>query len=242
MVERLRRLPRRPAATVGPAQLRAVEGVQRLAGLEHHVVGDVDGERHRAHADIETGASSSTATAPSGRSRRSASVNRSQPSRSSTRTRAACPPLGPAAHELGPGPSAVRRTGERQLARDAAHRQVEAHVGRDRELEDGVAGPSTGPASSPTRRCPGGSTMMPSWSSPRPSSRSEQIMPSEMWPVGLARGDRETAGSTLPAGATTTSRPRRRVARAADDPAHAGGVGSGRGPRRPRPAPADRLR
>ena len=51
VVERLERLAgRRGTRSHGPAQLGEVEGVQRLAGLEHHVVGDVDCQRHRAHA------------------------------------------------------------------------------------------------------------------------------------------------------------------------------------------------
>ena len=39
----------RPSCAHGAAQLGAVEGMQRLAELEHDVVGDIDREGHRSH-------------------------------------------------------------------------------------------------------------------------------------------------------------------------------------------------
>ncbi len=51
VVQRLEHLARLgPAYGHGALQAGAVEGVQRLTQLEHHVVGDVDGQRHRPHA------------------------------------------------------------------------------------------------------------------------------------------------------------------------------------------------
>ena len=49
VVEGLERLPAAgPAYDQRPGQLAEVERVQRLADLDHDVVGDVDGERDRA--------------------------------------------------------------------------------------------------------------------------------------------------------------------------------------------------
>ena len=51
MVQGLQRRCRlsRPSGAHGAAQLGAVEGMQRLAELEHDVVGDIDREGHRPH-------------------------------------------------------------------------------------------------------------------------------------------------------------------------------------------------
>src|SRR5664279_5524478 len=53
--------------------------------------------------------------------------------------------------------------------------------------------PSSSTTSAPSGGA-SGSTRMPVWSSPTPSSRAEQIMPSLTCPIGLARGDGEAAG------------------------------------------------
>jgi hypothetical protein len=49
--------------------------------------------------------------------------------------------------------------------------------------------------------------MIPEWSSPRPSSRAEQIMPSETCPYVVRAAIAKSPGSTAPGRATTTSWP-----------------------------------
>ncbi len=67
--------------------------------------------------------------------------------------------------------------------------------------------PTTGPASAPTSAVPAGSTMMPSWSSPRPSSRSEAIIPSDTWPYVSRLAMAKPPARTAPGRATTTRSP-----------------------------------
>ncbi len=54
---------------------------------------------------------------------------------------------------------------------------------------------------------PAASTMMPLWSSPSPSSRSEQIMPSDMRPYVLRAPTSNPPGSTPPGSTTGTRSP-----------------------------------
>ncbi len=82
----------------------------------------------------------------------------------------------------------------RQLPGQPAHRVAVPPVGGDLQLDHDVVQADQRPGL--VTRLPaalGGSTMMPAWSSQMPSSRPEQIMPSERWPVGLAGGDGEAA-------------------------------------------------
>src|SRR4051794_32290578 len=65
--------------------------------------------------------------------------------------------------------------------------------------------PSTARASSPGSPDPAGSTMIPSWSSPMPSSRDEQIIPADTWPYVL-RAEISTFPGSTPPGRTTTTR------------------------------------
>ena len=76
----------------------------------------------------------------------------------------------------------AQRRGDRGLAGDPAHRQAVAAVGGDGDVEHLVAEPEQLERVRAERSQSGGSTRMPSWSSPSPSSRAEQIMPSETWP------------------------------------------------------------
>ena len=86
-------------------------------------------------------------------------------------------------------------------------RQGIAAVGGDLDVEHRV-----GPADERlhvARRagCPAGSTMIPRWSSPRPSSRAEQIIPSEMRPYVSRAPIAKPPGSTAPGNATGTRSP-----------------------------------
>ncbi|PSK64691.1 hypothetical protein B0E53_03341 [Micromonospora sp. MH33] len=68
--------------------------------------------------------------------------------------------------------------------------------------------PTTGRASSPGKAfVSSGSTMMPEWSSPRPSSLAEQIMPWELRPYVLRAPMWKSPGSTPPGRITTTRSP-----------------------------------
>ena len=56
--------------TIGAGKLVAVVAVDRLAELEHHVVGDVDGQRDRPHAgQLQPRGHPRAASAPPGRGR-----------------------------------------------------------------------------------------------------------------------------------------------------------------------------
>jgi hypothetical protein len=63
--------------------------------------------------------------------------------------------------------------------------------------------PSSSTAGAPTSGCPS-STRMPVWSSPTPSSRDEQIIPSLTWPYVRRAVMAKPPGSVLPGRATTT--------------------------------------
>src|SRR6266704_6200738 len=67
--------------------------------------------------------------------------------------------------------------------------------------------PTSGRAGSPGAAESGGSTMIPVWSSPIPSSRAEQIMPSEIRSYVLRAAIANPPGRTVPGGATTTRSP-----------------------------------
>ena len=68
------------------------------------------------------------------------------------------------------------------------------------------AASSPGTGSAPPRR-PESSTMIPSCSSPRPSSRAEQIIPSETCPYVFRAAMANPPGSTAPGSETTTRSP-----------------------------------
>ena len=67
--------------------------------------------------------------------------------------------------------------------------------------------PSSSMASSPGCAVPVGSTRMPEWSSPMPSSSAAQIMPSDVRPYVLRAEIVNPPGSTAPGSATTTESP-----------------------------------
>ena len=67
--------------------------------------------------------------------------------------------------------------------------------------------PTSGRAGSPGAAESGGSTMIPLWSSPMPSSRAEQIMPSETRSYVRRAAIAKPPGSTVPGRATTTRSP-----------------------------------
>ena len=93
-----------PAHDDGAGDLGRVVGVERLAELEHHVVGDVDGERDGAHARLGRAASASTrgsarrgrrparAARRTGRSPRGRGWARRRPPRPGTRPWSPAPP------------------------------------------------------------------------------------------------------------------------------------------------------
>ncbi len=69
--------------------------------------------------------------------------------------------------------------------------------------------PTTGPAGVPGGwpSSPVASTRIPLWSSPMPSSRVEQIIPSETWSYVVRAAISKPPGSTAPGSATTTVSP-----------------------------------
>src|SRR5919205_3159140 len=67
--------------------------------------------------------------------------------------------------------------------------------------------PTSGPAGVPGSGASSPSTRMPAWSSPTPSSRTEQIIPSETWSYVVRAAIAKPPGSTAPGSATTTASP-----------------------------------
>ena len=116
----------------------AVEGVHRLTELEHHVVGDVDGQRDAAHARLGQPA----AQPPRARRGRVEPLHRDHGE--------AVAAVGVGDRDLPRGLARPDGRGGRarvaprrgqpgaHLARDAAHGQAVAAVGRDRQLDDDV--------------------------------------------------------------------------------------------------------
>ena len=126
-------------------------------------------------------AEAGSATSPGGRCRRSAGL-------SGAGSRSA---------------DAVRRGG---LAGEAADRQAYPRSGVTAMSSTSSRSPSSSTASAPTSGSPS-STRMPVWSSPMPSSRDEQIMPSLTWPYVFRAVMAKPPGSVAPGRATTTRSP-----------------------------------
>ena len=226
-VESARSLPssvvsRSPVARAADAdragELVGVVAVDRAAELEHHVVGDVDGERDRAlPAQHQPAGHPGRASGAVGSKPDTVRATKTgQPSGSSIDDRVA---LVVARRGLPIG-RVVERHAVRQgrLAGDAAQRQRVGAVGVDLELDDLVAQVRAGRRRRRRARpASAGSTMMPSWSSPRPSSLAEQIIPARDVAVGLAGGDLEAAGQHAAGEHDDHEVARREVVRPADD-------------------------
>ena len=175
----------RGARRSAPVSRAAVEGVQRLAELEHHVVGDVDGERDRPHAALHE-----PRLQPDRARRRRveagdacAATKRSAAVGSAICT--GCPgrPVSAGSVERRPGRGTRRRTPSRPRGRCRGSTGVAA-VRRDRDVEHLVAqaeqlGRVAADGSSRSRRRARGCRC---GRRPMPSSRAEQIMPSLTWP------------------------------------------------------------
>ena len=181
-VERGQGLPcARPADHDRPLQPVAVVAVDRVAQLEHHVVRDVDGERDRAHPG-QLHAPCQPARAGRGRveaghgagHEHRAAVGGLHPHRVAGAVRLGGLPLR--------GVGVRRAVRQRRLARDPPQRQRVGTVGVDLELDHVVAQVEV--AEGVVARLPrvGRQHDDPAWSSPRPSSFAEQIMPAETWP------------------------------------------------------------
>ena len=166
--------------------------MQRLAGEQHEVVGDVHRQADRPHPHLrQTTCSSTAGDAAVGSmsaddagdvavaARHARGSGRSSTSRTSYPASLAgggVTASGPTGSTEGVG----RAGGERVLAGDPAHREAVAAVGRDVDLDDLVrrgraAAMASWPGFSAARVCSSPanrsvSTMIPSWSSPRPSS------------------------------------------------------------------------
>ena len=177
--------------------------MQRLAELEHHVVGDVDGQarsgacppgvsRRCIHGGV--GGVGSTP-------RTMRATNRSQPGVAVDR-RVVGELHGVARGRRRPGPRRRRRVAEARRRWRGAYsramprmREAVAAVGGDVDLDDLVVEAEqldgVGRRARRRRGPSSASTMMPSWSSPRPSSRGGADHAVGDVAVGLARGDRE---------------------------------------------------
>ena len=177
-----------------------VEGVQRLAEAEHDVVRDVDRQRDRAHARL-----GEPRRHPRGgwvprrrcRGRRGRRSGRSRDGRGSGPRRRARPRT---RRRWARAPSAARSSAGSVNAAPVACEYSRATPRTEKQYpRSGVtltstvsrSSPSSGRASAPgtsdasSSASPANfrvSTRMPSWSSPMPSSRSEQIIPAETWP------------------------------------------------------------
>ena len=124
-----------PADPDGSLDPGAVVGVQRLAELDHHVVGDVDGERDRTHAGLLQPALEPDRRAGLG-------VEAGHGARGEAVAADRVGDLHRVAVGVGRGHVEQGRVAQRQtvgdggLAGDAAHRQAVAAVGGDRDVED----------------------------------------------------------------------------------------------------------
>ena len=105
----------------------------------------------------------------------------------------------------------------RDLTCDADHREQVHAIRRRRRIEDAVPDRRTSSSGVPGST-PLGSTMIPAWSSPRPTSSSARIIPREASP----RSSRSSSGTSrigrVAPGSATLRRPGLEVPRAADDP------------------------
>ena len=112
-------------------------------------------------------------------------------------------PDGSASSSVGSG--GERLAGDRvHLARDAVDREQVGPVRVDLELEHLVV---TITSARPAARRPSsssGRTMIPSWSSPTPTSSSARIMPLDLMPRSLASPSFVPSGMTAPGSATAT--------------------------------------
>ena len=209
----------------------AVERVQRLARLEHDVVGDVDRERDRAHA-----AHDEPAAHPAGRRRlRVEADDRAQREEAAAvevvdRALVRRPRIG-CREVVDIGRVAQRHAVlVRELARHAAHRQAVAAVGGDRDVEDDVAETEHGAGVGSEL----GGALGQHHDAVVVVAETELALGADHavgdLAVGLARARcAKSPGSTAPGSATTTTVAHDEVARAADDAAHAR-VSGGRAP------------
>ena len=172
-------------------------GVHRVTELEHHVVRDVDSRRDRPDAAqqqprrIHHGDSACWSIPVTGRS-----ANRLTPVPGSTVSGQRSPSSGQR-RDIG-GVDEVQVVGARDLTRHAAHRQAVAAVRCDRQVEHHVVEPETSTPASPGSAVPGGNTMMPEWSEPKPEfgRRADHAVGGPA--VGLARRDVKSPGSAVP--------------------------------------------
>ena len=224
--------------------------MQRLAGGEHHVVGDVDDVRDRPLA---------------GRHQPLLQPQRRRPDLHVLEhaRREAQADLGVGDLDAGVVLRAVvagglgvrvgrvrgeRRRGDRvNVARHAVDAHRVGPVRRDLELEHLVDDRQVlGERGADLQRAPS-STMIPSWSSPIPTSSSARIIPCDSTPRSFALPSLEPSGITAPGSATATVCPaatfgapqtivcaRRSHVHRADVSRSASGCGSARAPRRPR--------
>ena len=136
--ERLARL--RPPHHDGPGQPRRVVGVQRLAQLQHHVVGDVDDQRDGAHPGPEE----PPLHPPRRRRRRVDPVDAAgHEAQAAVVGQRDGPPvtLGGGHGHAARGVDVVHVGGDGDLARQPAHGERVAAVGRDVQLDHRVVRP-----------------------------------------------------------------------------------------------------
>ena len=136
--QRLARL--RPPHHDGPGQPRRVVGVQRLAQLEHHVVGDVDDQRDGAHPGPEQ----PPLHPPRRRRRRVDPVDAAgHEAQAAVVGQRDGPPvtLGGGHRHAARGVDVVHVGGDGELARQPAHGERVAAVGRDVQLDHRVVRP-----------------------------------------------------------------------------------------------------
>ena len=170
-----------------PTSVSRVVGVQRAAEREHHVVGDVDDVRDRAHPRSRSAAPSARrATRRASRRGRTRAMKRGHASRSSIVDR----------ERLVAVARRVRARRPRHRLR-ARRRSAPPPRARSRRSTSGRAGCRASRSRARRRRAaarrraasrPRGrptSTMIPPWSVPSSSSRSDRIIPSETSPRSL---------------------------------------------------------
>ena len=174
-----------------------VVGVQGLTGLQHHVVGDVHGQRDRPHPGELHPARQPARAGPGGvdaghRDGDEQRAGRRTPARPGSRRRLA--------GGTGRSTGSVKATSEGlgRLPGQSADGQAVAPVGGHGDVEHVVAQVQSRHASTPGARPASVSTKIPAWSSPEPELLGRADHPVRDVAVGLARGDREVAGQHGP--------------------------------------------
>ena len=185
----------REAHDDGAFEQSVVVGVQRLAQLEHHVVGDVDDRRNRTDA-----AALEALLHPGGRRRARHRFPRScakrsegTPPASSTRTARsarACRPATRQSAALSSGGAGDRG----DLARDAEHRQAVGAIRRDLERDQRVVELRARRGRRRPRARRRAARASPTASSSMPSSFAEHSMPCDSTPRMVAARDAKSAG------------------------------------------------